>query len=86
MTCWPAPGPHDSLLWRVFVNNLPSRALQSRLSVVVTEEVTRRTKEARLELRRYMRELKKYSPEKKCKLEYDTLRVDGKTFIFREVQ
>ena len=67
-------------------NNLPLRALQSRLSVVVTEEVTRRTKEARLELRRYMRELKKYSPEKKCKLEYDTLRVDGKTFIFREVQ
>ena len=48
--------------------------------------MTRRTKEARRELRRYMRELKKYSPEKKCQLEYDTLRVDGKTFIFREVR
>ena len=32
-----------------------------------------------------MREVKKYSPEKNCRLEYDKLRVDGKTFIFREV-
>ena len=33
-----------------------------------------------------MRELRKFSPEKKCQLEYDRLRVDGKIFIFREVQ
>ena len=69
-----------------YTTNDPIRALQSRLSIVVTEEMTRRTKEARLELRRYMREVKKYSPEKNCQLEYDKLRVDGKTFIFREVQ
>ena len=32
-----------------------------------------------------MRDVKKHSPEKKCKLEYDKLIVDGKTFIFRKV-
>ena len=32
-----------------------------------------------------MRDVKKYSPEKKCKLEYDKLDVEGKIFVFRKV-
>ena len=59
------------------------RAVGSRLSVSIVEEVSRKTKDARHELRKYLRDVKKNSPEKKCKMEYDRLLVEDKVFIYR---
>ena len=33
-----------------------------------------------------MREVRKHSPEKKCKLGYDKLEVDNKIFVYSEVE
>ena len=60
-----------------------SRAVGSKLSVTIVEEFSRRSREARQELRRFMREVRKHSPEKHCKIQYDKLLVDDKIFIFR---
>ena len=49
----------------------------------IVEEISRRTRDARQELRKYMREVRKHSPEKKCKLGYDKLEVDNKIFVYR---
>ena len=60
-----------------------TRAVGSKLSVSIVEEVSRRTKDARHELRKYLRDVKRNSPEKKCKMEYDRLLVEDKMFIYR---
>ena len=52
-------------------------------SIHVTEDMSRRVRESRQELRRFMREVRKHSPEKHCKIQYDKLLVDDKIFIFR---
>ena len=53
------------------------------MSVTIVEEFSRKSREARQELRRFMREVRKHSPEKHCKIQYDKLLVDDKIFIFR---
>ena len=50
----------------------------------VTEDLSKKTREARLGLRKYMRELKRKSPEKNCFMEGDKLFVEGKMFVFNE--
>ena len=50
----------------------------------VTEDLSKKTREARLGLRKYMRELKRKSPEKNCFMEGDKLFVEGKIFVFNE--
>ena len=56
-----------------------------RKSVIsVTEDLSKKTRECRSELRRFMRYIKKTAPEKKCFLEYDKLFVDGKMFAYSE--
>ena len=49
----------------------------------IVEEISRRTRDARQELRKHMREVRKHCPEKKCKLGYDILEVDNKIFVYR---
>ena len=60
-----------------------SRAVGSKLSVTIVEEFSRKSRDAQQELRRYMREVRKNSPEKLCRIQYDKLLVDDKVFIFR---
>ena len=50
----------------------------------VTEDMSKKTREARRELRRYLVKVKKGSPEKKCFLHYDKLYVDGRLFVFNQ--
>ena len=50
----------------------------------VTEDLSKKTREARLGLRKYMREVKRRSPEKNCFIEGDKLFVEGKIFVFNE--
>ena len=53
-------------------------------SFSVTEDMSKKTREARRQLRRYLVKVKKGSPEKKCYLHYDKLYVDGRLFVFSE--
>ena len=51
----------------------------------VTEDFSRKTRESRQELRKFMRHVKKSAPEKRCFLQYDKLFIDGKVFFYNEV-
>ena len=57
-----------------------------RKSVIsVTEDFSRKTRESRQELRKFMRHVKKTNPEKRCHLQYDKLYIDGKIFLYNEM-
>ena len=58
----------------------------STTPVTVAEDVSKNTKEARQQLRKFMRLTKKNNPEKRCDLEYDKLYVDDAVFIFDEAK
>ena len=53
--------------------------------MTVTEDLSKRTRESRQELRKFMREIKKRNPERYCVLEYDKLFVDHKVYVWNEV-
>jgi len=55
-----------------------------KANVIVTEDLSKRTRESRQELRKFMRQVKRVNPEKACYLEYDKLYVDSKIFIWNE--
>ena len=50
------------------------------LGFTVTEDLSKKAREARLELRKYMREVKRKNPEKNCFIEQDKLFVDGSIY------
>ena len=52
----------------------------------VTEDLSRKTREARQQLRKFMREMKRNSPEKKSFIEQDKLYVDGRVFQYNETE
>ena len=51
-------------------------------TISVTEDLSKRTRESRQELRKFMRHVKRINPEKRCFLSYDKLYIDGKVFVF----
>ena len=53
--------------------------------ISVTEDFSRKTRESRQELRKFMRHVKKTNPEKRCHLQYDKLYIDGKIFLYNEM-
>ena len=53
-------------------------------TISITEDLSKRTREARQELRKFMRHVKRINPEKRCFLQYDKLYIDGKVFVFSE--
>ena len=56
--------------------------MNRHMGLSVTEDLSKKTREARLALRKFMREVKRKSPEKSCFMEADKLIVDGKMFVF----
>ena len=57
-----------------------------RNSVIsVTEDFSKKTREARQELRKFLRLVKKSNPERRCFLQYDKLYIDGKLFLYSEL-
>ena len=52
----------------------------------ITEDLSKKTREARQQLRKFMREMKRNSPEKRCFMEQDKLFVDGRVFIYNETE
>ena len=61
-----------------------SKCVQKSSSISVTEDISKKTREARQELRRFMVNLKKTSPERKAFIEYDKLYVNGKVFVYSQ--
>ena len=61
-----------------------SKAL-GRSQVTVTEDLSKRTRESRQELRKFMRSIKKRNPERHCVLEYDKLFVDNKVYVWNDI-
>ena len=55
-------------------------------SVHVTEDMNRKTRESRTELRRFMRAVKRANPGLQCVLQYDKLLLDNKVFVWSEAQ
>ena len=58
--------------------------LVSLAPVSVAEDVSRRTKESRHHLRRFLRQVRRNSPEKVTRLEYDLAIVDGVEYRYNE--
>ena len=55
-------------------------------SIHVTEDMSRRVRESRQELRRFMREVRRANPASVCSLQYDTLYVDKKCFKYNPLE
>ena len=53
-------------------------------SFSVTEDMSKKTREARQELRRFLVKVKKMSPEKKCSIQFDKLYINGRIFMYSE--
>lgn len=68
------------MVWYGLVNYFPLGC--RNLGFSVTEDLSKKAREARLELRKYMREVKRKNPEKNCFIEQDKLFVDGSIFTF----
>ena len=58
--------------------------LLKKPTISVTEDLSKRTRIARQELRKFMRHVKRVNPEKRCLLQYDKLYIDGKLFGYSE--
>ena len=55
-------------------------------NIHITEDLSKRTRESRNELRKYMRKVKRNNPSASCFLQYDKLYVDSKIYVFNDLQ
>ena len=63
---------------------LKNSKLLKKPTISVTEDLSKRTRIARQELRKFMRHVKRVNPEKRTQLQYDKLYIDGKLFAYSE--
>ena len=63
-----------------------SKLLKTSSSIFVTEDMSKKTREARQELQKYLVNLAKTNPSKKAVIRYDKLYIDGAIFVFSEVE
>ena len=61
-----------------------SKLLQTNCSILVTEDMSKKTREARYELQKFLVKLARSRPSKKAFIRYDKLYVDGAVFVFSE--
>ena len=61
-----------------------SKFLRMSTCINVTEDMSKKTREARKELRKFMVRVRKTNPEKRCFIQYDKLFVDGRVFIYSQ--
>ena len=61
-----------------------SKLLQSNCQILVTEDMSKKTREARYELQKHLVKLARSRPSKKAQIRYDKLYVDGMVFIYSE--
>ncbi|XP_023325625.1 uncharacterized protein LOC111699245 [Eurytemora carolleeae] len=56
-----------------------------KANIHVEEDLSKRTRENRNELRKFMRQIRKANPERNCFLQYDKLYLDNKIYVYNEV-
>ena len=61
-----------------------SKFLKVSTSIHITEDMSKKTREARQELRKFMVKVRKSNPEKKCFIQYDKLFINGRVFIYNQ--
>ena len=61
-----------------------SKLLQTNCSILVSEDMSKKTREARYELQKFLVKLARSRPSKKCFIRYDKLFVDGEVFVYSE--
>ena len=64
---------------------LKNSKVLGRSQVTVTEDLSKKTRESRQELRKFMRTIKKSNPEKHCFLEYDKLYVNHTIYVWNDI-
>jgi len=55
-------------------------------NIHIGEDMSKRIRESRGELRKYMRKIKKANPEATCFMQYDKLYVNNKIYVFNDLQ
>ena len=55
-------------------------------NIHISEDLSKRTRESRAELRRFMRKIKKSNPDATCFMQHDKLYVNNKIYVFNDLQ
>ena len=63
---------------------LKASKLFKKSVISVSEDLSKRTREARQQLRKFMKKVKKNRPDKHCFIQYDKLFIDGRVFHYSE--
>ena len=61
-----------------------SKLMKTCSSIMITEDMSKKTREARHELQKYLVNLARSSPSKKVVIRYDKLYIDGAVYVFSE--
>ena len=61
-----------------------SKLLKTCSTIMITEDMSKKTRKARYELQKYLVNLAKSNPSKKAVIRYDKLYVDGSVYVFDE--
>ena len=60
--------------------------LSKNSNIHISEDLSKRTRETRAELRKFMRKIKKSNPDATCFMQYDKLYVNNKIYVFNDLQ
>ena len=60
--------------------------LSKNTNIHISEDLSKRTRETRAELRKFMRKIKKSNPDATCFMQYDKLYVNNKIYVFNDLQ
>ena len=60
--------------------------LSRNSNIHISEDISKRTRETRAELRKFMRKIKKSNPDATCFMQYDKLYVNNKIYVFNDLQ
>ena len=61
-----------------------SKFLKLSTTIHITEDMSRKTREARQELRKFMVKVRKSNPEKRCFIQYDKLFIGGRIYMYSQ--
>ena len=60
--------------------------LSRNSNIHISEDISKRTRETRAELRKFMRKIKKTNPDATCFMQSDKLYVNNKIYVFNDLQ
>ena len=60
--------------------------LSKNTNIHISEDLSKRTRESRAELRKFLRKVKKSNPDATCFMQHDKLYVNNKIYVFNDLQ